>query len=452
VRGHLNQILQQLRGFAVPGAIWERDVLPARIPDFDPSTLAERCEAGELQWAAEGGRNARRARVRFFFRGEGGLFLDRAPADDALAALSAGARNVLEFLKEEGAALLPDVAEGAGLERAAARAALVELVLAGLATNDSLAALHAVLGYEPSTAVGGRPAGLRSSLEAQLAARRSPDSPRLLTRHRWHEARRRARDTAFTRTFGSTAALESGRPGAGWIGRWSLVHRTSLLGRALPADELATRQARLLLARWGVVTRACLEREAPLLRWEAVYPALARLELRGEVRRGYFVEGLPGIQFALPEAVELLRAVNAERHGTSTEPPEPVVLGAADPAQLFGTESWGGTLRFARVASSAVASWGGEPVAAFEDGGAGVSVVPDHPALVPALRALGHWWAARTPITIGPMPGRSRLKVERWHDQPVLGSNGVPLLEAAGFVREGSAMLWVGAARARLPA
>jgi ATP-dependent Lhr-like helicase len=473
----LNQVLQQLRGFAVHGVSWERDVLPARLQEFDPALLAERCQSGELMWVAEGGRDPRRARVRFFFRGEGGLFLDRAPAADTLAALGEPAHTVYDFLKEEGAALLADIADGTALDGRALQEALVELVLAGLVTNDSLAALHAVLGCEPpagsvSPGSGGRGAGMRSSLEAQLAALR-PDQPRRMTRFGWRDARRRAREAAFAKT-------QTRAPRTGFVGRWSLVHRASLLGKALTEDERALRQTRQLLARWGIVTRTSLERESPLLRWEAIYPVLARLEMRGEVRRGYFVQGLPGLQFALPEVVEQVRAVNAEANAERSDDMPIVVLSAVDPAQLFGGGLWqgsqastvdgtgnpsgaGGALRFARVPTSAVASSRGEPVAAMEDGGASVTAVDDHPQLVPALRALASWWMARAAGTeAGPIPlaayratGTSayhRVKVEHWQGQPVLDSPGVPILEAAGFVREGSAMLWTGHARERLPA
>jgi ATP-dependent helicase Lhr and Lhr-like helicase len=223
------------------------------------------------------------------------------------------------------------------------------------------------------------------------------------------------------------------------------VHRPSLLGKALEDGERSLRQARQLLARWGVATKASLERESPALSWEKLQPALAHLELRGEVRRGYFVEGLPGVQYALPDVVERLRAVNGSL-ATAPAPGERaggvpsgglVVLSAADPAQLYGTDAFGGALRFARVASTAVALAGGQPVAAFEDGGAGASVDLQHPALVAALRALARWWVARR-------RGTERLKLERWAGEPVLASPGVPLLEAAGFVRDAGAMLYVG--------
>ncbi|HET7770920.1 MAG TPA: hypothetical protein VFN74_19255, partial [Chloroflexota bacterium] len=435
-RRDLTTTLRQLRGLAVAGLTWERDVLPARLPEFEVGELAERCQAGEVVWTAEGGKDARRARVRFFLRGEGELFHGRAPDDETLGELSEEARKVFGFLTEEGAALLPDVAEGTGLPRMGAQQALVELALAGLATNDTLAALHAVLGYEPERAA--RP-GLRSSLEAQLAERLGSraERPRALTPLRWREARRKAREVVAGRLASERALARSeAHAGAGsaWIGRWSLVHRTSVLGRPSPPEELAQRRARLLLERWGVVSKACLERESAQLSWESLYPVLARLEVRGEVRRGYFVEGLPGAQFALPQAVEQLRAVAG-----SDDPAQPRVLSAVDPAQLFGSDDWGSRLRFTRLPSAAVASVRGEPVAVMtldsDESSAAVVALDDHPALREALRALANWWVDRT---------NAHLKVDRWQGADAIGTEGMAILAEAGFVREGSAMLWGG--------
>ncbi len=232
--------------------------------------------------------------------------------------------------------------------------------------------------------------------------------------------------------------------------RSRLVHRPGLLGKPLDEGEQNLRRARQLLSRWGVVTRACLQREAATLHWEALLPVLSALETRGEVRRGYFVEGLPGLQYALPDVVERLRAVNGEaraagdgaagvratEYGTAGAAGTPVVLSAVDPAQLYGTDIFGGSLRFQRLPSTAVALVHGQPVAALEDGGTGAIADAGHPALVPALRALGRWWGAR-------LRGTARLKVERWGDGPVLDGDGATWLEGAGFVRDGDAMLWI---------
>ncbi len=420
----LTRTLQQLRGLAIPGVIWERDVLPLRVPAFDPSDLAERCQSGELMWVAEGGRDPRRARVQLLFRGDGTLFLERNPSEDVLAGLTEGARSAYDYLAGEGAALLADIAEGAGLGQSETREALVELALAGLVTNDSYDALRNILGYEPPRPARDR---TRSSLEAQLAALRPGHSQAgPLSRQRLRDARRRAHEAVLVATRARRMP---------WVGRWSLVRRPSLLGKPLPVEERDLRQARQLLTRWGIVTRACLERESPLFDWDRLFALLSRLESQGAVRRGYFVEGLPGIQFAVPDAVEQLRAVGRDIQ-SGWDPSEGiVVLNAADPAQLFGSDSFGGGLRFSRVASTAVAAWRGEPVAILEDSGASAAAVEEHPAAIPSLRALAGWWKSRID---------GRLRVERWRGEPVQTSAGAYLLEAAGFVREFGGMLWNG--------
>jgi ATP-dependent Lhr-like helicase len=424
----LTRVLQQLRGYPIPGPLWERDVLPARVSGFDSALVAERCQSGDLMWVADGNKDPHRARVLFFFRGEGGIFLDRRPGDETIASLGEPARLVYEYLQSEGAALLADVAEGVELSRAETQAALVELVLAGLVTNDSLDALRSVLGYDPPAPRAAPPAStLETQLATLLANRQSPTRP--LRGQRLRDARRRAREAVF---------VASRQQRTTWLGRWSLVHRPGLLGKALSPEERATRQARQLLTRWGVVTKLCLEREATALSWEALYPVLGRLETRGEIRRGYFVEGLPGIQFALPEGVEQLRQANRPIRPIDDDgmaAPAITVLGAADPAQLFGSDDYGGPLRFARLATTAVAALRGEPIAAMEDRGAAINADADHPSLVSALRALARWWAPRT---------NGRLRVERWNGESIGASGATPLLEAAGFVRDYGGMLWIG--------
>ena len=97
----------------------------------------------------------------------------------------------------------------------------------------------------------------------------------------------------------------------GWSGRWSLVHLSGVMGEHLNGDECARRQAVQLLDRYGIVARELYRREE-LLPWALIASALQRMELRGEIRRGYFVEGLSGMQFALPAAVEELRRLRSD--------------------------------------------------------------------------------------------------------------------------------------------
>src|SRR4029078_12857822 len=130
--------------------------------------------------------------------------------------------------------------------------------------------------------------------------------------------------------------------------RWTLTHRAGILGAPLPDEERAEKWARLLLERYGIVTREILEREE-IPNLDAVYAEWQRMEWRGQARRGIFVAGMSGIQYALPEAVEQLRMRDSARR---SDVPLSYVLNATDPANLFGGDA--GNLKFARVASTHV--------------------------------------------------------------------------------------------------
>jgi ATP-dependent Lhr-like helicase len=218
---------------------------------------------------------------------------------------------VRDLLARRGASFLSEIAEGAGLLHAQVEEALASLVAAGLVTCDSFAGLRALLA--PSEAR--RPAWRRSSLP----------SPRL--------------DRA---------------------GRWSLVTRPPSQGTDAPLPEaLLESIARSLLARYGVVMKKLLAREGRLPPWRDLLRTYHRLEARGEIRGGRFVAGLPGEQFALPEAVSRLRAIRREPlHGTL------VSLTAADPLNLVGILLPG--RRVAAIASHRVLLRDGQPLALLE--------------------------------------------------------------------------------------
>src|SRR6185503_804588 len=114
-----------------------------------------------------------------------------------------------------------------------------------------------------------------------------------------------------------------------WPGRWSLVRTTRVLGPEASEEASAEMIARQWLERYAIVSREIWRRERPAIGWRAVYRELKRLEFRGEVRRGYFVRGLSGAQFALPEAVEMLRAPSDPADAPA------VVMSVNDPANVF---------------------------------------------------------------------------------------------------------------------
>jgi ATP-dependent Lhr-like helicase len=182
--------------------------------------------------------------------------------------------------------------------------------------------------------------------------------------------------------------------------------------------------AELLLERQGIVTRDGVRAEGIPGGYGAVYAELKALETVGSCRRGYFVEGLGGAQFALPGAVERLRELRR------VEDDEPLVLAAADPAQPYGSVlPWPkrAGARAARVAGAHVVLLGGEPALYVERGGRSLLPLrePDPDWLRPAIDALVEWVRSDR--------GR-RLSVERFDGRPVVESEALSLLVEAGFL------------------
>jgi len=307
-REGLLRVVEQLEGLELPVRAWEAHVLPARIARYDPDDLEHLCLAGDVAWGrlradapddVDPLATVRRAKtpnraapLGFVLREDLPWLLAPAPAG-AGAGLPGAARAVLAHLERRGASFLADIARATGLLPAAAEEALWTLVAHGLVTGDGVAGLRALL----------RPDGERRA--------------------------RRLR------------AVRGGRARSLPAGRWALLRAVvdeppagggERRADAAPAEPDPLRAARLVLRRYGVVVREVLARETRLPPWRVLLRALRTLEDRGEVRGGRFVAGLVGEQFALPEAVEALRALRRRSDG-----PETVVLAAADPLNLTGT-------------------------------------------------------------------------------------------------------------------
>ena len=321
--------LRQLYGIARPPISWDRDYLRARVRAYDPTTLSQFTATGEPVWAGEGNYDPESgaiplARVRFFERGTGGIWLGEGGKreagsgkreDQEEAILSDNAETVRATIAEEGASFIGDIQAITGLTMLAVREAIRELVAWGLVTNDTVEALREIARWKPMVPRTG------ADPTSWLPADYTPSPNR-----------------KFTRTRPNVRRLPKwrrpDRPGAaasGWTGRWSLVRRRGTLGPDLPEEERAERIARQWLVRYGIVSRDWWRRERPPVSWRSIYRELKRLEFRGEVRRGYFVKGLGGAQFALPDAVEWLRAVASEDQSSASF----VVMAASDPANVY---------------------------------------------------------------------------------------------------------------------
>ena len=432
----LPAVLAQLRALPVPALVWERDLLPARLPTFQPATLEALCRQGEVVWVAGGGATLKQSRLRFLFRGDGNTFL--TPPPDDLTVLDDDARQVYALLKSEGALFLSDMQSVLRWPEARLQTALATLAGQSLVTNDSLATLRRLMKIPAPKPTPDRH---QSSLAAELAARRQGQSSgrgrsRRPSRATYQAAKRRVQDR-----LAQQVSVVLPEPSAGQ-GRWSLVHRLGVLGGALSLEEQVARQARQLLQRWGVVTRETLAAEEGAWDWGLLYAHLSLLEMRGEVRRGVFVSGLPGLQFALPEVVEALRT----RRDEPLPEPEPaalMVLNACDPANLYGPSAVQGPLTaagepltFTRRPSTWLVQQHGSPILLIEGGGATLTSMQGV-SLETIRRALDQWLDGVARHT-------RRLTVKSWNGQPILESEGQAILAALNFRRDYPGMIWDG--------
>jgi ATP-dependent Lhr-like helicase len=311
-----------LGGAALVASSLEREVLPARILGYRPADLDELCTSGDLVWVGAGGLGSADGRVRLCFRDQLGVLLPAAAELERPDGVLHDA--VRAQLAAHGASFWGQIrAADTTASEAELLAALWDLVWAGEVTNDSLAPLRALL----AGAGRGARAGTRPTAGRQARPRPRP---------------------------GRLSALG---PPAG-AGRWSLV--APLLQPPATLTEIAHGSALQLLERHGVLTREAVLAEGVPGGYTSVYGVLKVLEERGQVRRGYFVAGLGAAQFALPGAVDRLRAVRDDAADDA-----PVVLAATDPAQPFGAglpwpESEG---RPSRTAGALVTIAGGQALA-----------------------------------------------------------------------------------------
>ncbi len=295
----LVEAIAHLQGSAIPASILEADVLPARVRGYRPADLDALAASGELVWVGAGGLGADDGRVVLCFRDQARALLgdrvrggESADRDDVQRPDDEVHDAIRAHLADRGASFWADLVHAAGTadERLLLRA-VWDLVWAGEVTNDTLAPLRAF-------ARGG---------SAKVRASQPGRRPR-------------------------PGGLRRGGPPAG-AGRWSLT--TSLVEPKVSPTEAAHARAVQLLDRHGVVTREATLAEGAPGGYASIYPVLKAMEEAGTARRGYFVAGLGAAQFAMPGAVDRLRAAR-ESAIDDREETGALVLAAADPAQPYG--------------------------------------------------------------------------------------------------------------------
>ena len=380
----LREQLVPLQGLALTPETWESEVLPRRVGAYSATWMDALCASGELVWVGAGALGRTNGRVALYFREDAGLIGPPPVRGDPPAEPSHEA--VRERLAA-GSCFFTDLLIDVDLAPEELQEALWDLAWAGAVTNDAFAPLRA-----PRLTLA----------RAQRAASRTSG---------------RAGRRFSSRRGGAQAQVQ---------GRWSLTERLFEVP-AQPVDPSARRraQAELLLERYGILTRELVLAEGVPGGFSAIYPELSQLETLGVARRGYFVEGLGGAQFALPGAVERLRAQKAPEEAL------PLVLAATDPAQPYGAAlPWpkreGESRRPSRTPGALVVLAGSEPVLYLERGGKALqSLVGADDARIPqALQALAdHATAGRI----------RRIALEKVDGEPVMGSQWEAALADVGF-------------------
>jgi ATP-dependent Lhr-like helicase len=355
-------VIEQLEGFEAPAGAWETELLPARVSEYDPAWLDALCLSGEVVWARltppatstraasngtgndreRGAAPVRNTPITLMLRKNFAIWNSVFPkATQNEGEFSAPTRDVRDFLASRGASFFTDIVEGTRLLGAQVEISLGELVANGLVVSDSFTGLRSLL--TPSN---------RKTRAAASRKRRQP-------------------------VYEMSSA-----------GRWSLLERGIQSGVQDDSDA-AEEIARILLKRYGVVFKRLLEREGIVLPWRVLLRIYHRLEARGEIRGGRFVAGISGEQFAIPEAVGMMRAIRrtgsesmefgyrfpvrgAEESAqnaiptTSADAASLISVSAADPMNLVGIITPG--RRVAGYTSNRILYRNGEPVSVLESG------------------------------------------------------------------------------------
>ncbi len=367
--------LDRLEGLSLPADLWEHTVFPSRVSDYQSRWLDESIASGEWVWIGE-----EDGSVAFWNREN----LSKVHSPYLLEGTGQPeVTSILEVLRQRGASFVSDLAKQTNLAPSMVRKALWTLARGGQVSNDRFDVIRQ--GEANDLLNGGQRVASRG------LARRGLSSPE----GRW------------------------------WMVPWG----------QLDPEENALFMVDLLLRRYGIVTRetALLDNRMPA--WRVLYQVLSRMEMAGKIRRGYFVEGLSGVQFALPDASRQLQDCAVFSTG------EPVILvHSLDPANLFGSS---GPLKipghdndnqaFHRRPGNWLVLKAGRPILLIEQQGKRLitpaSADPDDlpqavaclPQIFHAGRGSGH---------------RHRITVEEWNGKPVTASSGRVLLDAAGFVRD----------------
>jgi ATP-dependent Lhr-like helicase len=436
----LREVIGQIRGQENFQAVFERDVFPSRVRDYDPSMLDRLCYSGEVFWRRFEYRSLKRGQIGFYFREDrdwivadpNEVEMELNQWDDDIPEACDAVRD---YLRENGACFFGDIVKGTDLDWRLVLRAIWHLVWTGETTND---------GFESI-----RHASFTSGLSGCYDLFKKP-------------GRKGATIDYIVKHMLEYRRLDP------TLGRWAPTERLvpySLVGP--DTDKKALEWATLLLKRYGIVSRECLKREVSPALWKDIRRALVKMELLGKVRRGFFVQELSGEQYAYPEAVDALREAKLrhpdeemrerESEGASIQHPassiqypassiqypvsrtdEPMILlNSCDPANPFTamfptTNEVGEEVRFSRNPHKYMVVQAGQPILLYQGS---ITVLTDlsKERAEEAIKAL---------MQIIDSPAKvetyKEIHIRDWNGHPIDVSPARHLLTKLGFLKGGS--------------
>lgn len=398
-------VIEKLQGVSLPTEIWENEIFARRIQDYHPTMLDELCRQGEVVWYGVPAERGSAENLAFSFREDFPFFRALVPPQfpEPHQEIYTAIRQAIDKI---GACFVSDISLETGLPPSTCAAALWEMIWLGEVTNDTFSVIRA----------GKPPFSLDDRFD---------EIPR----------------GSNYRRYGRTHRY---RPVPG-SGRWSLLSAPN--NENMRQHEFIEILARQILQRYGMVCREIYEMENWPIPWRAIYDILVRLEWRGEIRRGYFVTGFSGMQFALPQAADELMAIHqtSMARANREHSDQMILINTCDPANIYGAASplsilhpMNSEWRLLRHPNNYLILDQGIPILAIEAKGARLTPLRDvsNAEFRDALHLL--------PRLLDDPAGWRRIrsiKVELWNGQPIRNAMIANILKEIGFRDDFKAMI-----------
>ncbi|MCE5197998.1 MAG: DEAD/DEAH box helicase [Armatimonadota bacterium] len=400
--------LRQLEATRIPYSVWEPDILARRVGDFRAEHIDNLCNSAEFIWVGESANTKKPGSVAFLAR-EGLQELYSIIFKDKSNDSASEQRNAIyQALKNRGASFAIDLVLDTGLDSRIVQGVLWEMIWSGDVTHDYFKTLRS-----------GKPPVISPQRHDQF-------STKVVDKRQFYRARSR-----IARTFTNPPSANPGR--------WVLL--SSLCNYNVNEQDSLEIYARILLERYGIVAKELVYRTGEIdIVWNDLYEIYKRMELSGEIERGYFVDGLGGAQFGLPEAVDVLLGRSRVGFISSSADDYPILVNSCDPAYLYSAAGPFdvSSFRMNRLTSNYAVLFGGQPVLTLELGSGTLRMredtnKDDMPKFVSAL----------TQLINSPWPIRPYRKVEiaSFDTQPIINSPIDAVLRSCGFEEENNKLV-----------